>query len=134
MEILSAVNQGMQNIYTPFSPGVHLMFCLLATVVYFLLFYRKGSWHYMLLMAAVDLTYATQTSLCRTQQSIMVLAVIEAVLLLAAFIVYIPYAKKQKAAAKAADKETEEQEKRRREAEQAEQQRDSHPVDNAFEE
>lgn len=133
MEILSAANQGMQNIYTPFSPGVHLIFCLLATVVYFLLFYRKGSWHYMLLMAAVDLTYATQTSLCRTQQSIMILGVIEAVLLIAAFVVYLPYSKKQKAAAKAADKEIEEQQARRREAERAEQRRDSDPVDSAFE-
>lgn len=126
-------NQGMQNISTPLSATTHLIFCLLATIVYFLQFYRRGSWHYMLIMLAVDLTYFTQTPICRSRSAVTGLGIAEVVILIAAFIVYIPYGRKLKAENAKKDEETDEMEKKRRLAERAEEQKDSRPVDNAFE-
>ena len=132
INLLSA-NEGMQNISTPFPTNVHFVFCLIATIVYFLQFYRRGSWHYMLLLLAVDLTFLTQTPICRSQNAVMVLGIVEAVILIAAFIVYLPYGKRLKAETAAADAEADKQAERRKEAEQAEAEKDSKPVDNAFE-
>lgn len=50
----------IQNVYTPFPLTMHIIFCVLATVVYGLEFISKKSLHYMLLLIACDLTFVTQ--------------------------------------------------------------------------
>ncbi|MCR5141365.1 MAG: hypothetical protein K6C68_02385 [Ruminococcus sp.] len=129
-----AEQTGMQNIFTPLTATAHMVFCIIATIVYMLQFYRRGSWHYLLLMLAVDLTFLTQTPVCRGQSSVAILGAVEAVILIAAFIVYLPYSKKLKAETAAADAETDKENERQKQAELAEAEKDSKPVDNAFEE
>ncbi|WP_124100231.1 hypothetical protein [Ruminococcus sp. Marseille-P6503] len=92
MEILS---RGMQNVYTPMPLGVHFIFCLIATLLYLVQFYRKGSWHYILLMAAVDLTFITQ--FWTSHFAIWTLAVSEAALLIGAAVLSYRYNKAVKA-------------------------------------
>ena len=133
LNLLVEETTGMQNIFTPLNPTTHVVFCIIATIVYLLQFYRRGSWHYILIMLAVDLTFLTQTPVCRGQSSVAVLGAIEAVVLIAAFIVYLPYGKKLKAQAAAADAETDKENERQKQAELAEADKDSKPVDNAFE-
>ncbi len=130
---LLAAETGMQNIFTPLSATAHFVFCIIATIVYLLQFYRRGSWHYILIMLAIDLTFLTQTPVCRGQSAVGVLGIIEALVLIAAFVVYLPYGKKLKAEAAAADAETDKENARQKEAERTEAEKDSNPVDNAFE-
>ena len=132
LALLSA-EEGMQNIYTPLGATAHLVFCIIATIVYLLQFYRRGSWHYILIMLAVDLTFLTQTPACKGQSGVAVLGILEALVLVGAFIVYLPYGKKLKAEAAAADAETDKANQRQKQAERSEAEKDSKPVDNAFE-
>ena len=60
MEIFASQSQGLQNIYTPFPFTMHLVFCIIATIVYLVQYKRKKSIHYLLLMLAVDATFVTQ--------------------------------------------------------------------------
>lgn len=133
MAILASASEGMQNIFTPLTATTHLVFCIIATIVYLLQFYRRGSWHYMLIMLAVDLTFLTQTPACQNQSSVAVLGVFEALILIAAFIVYLPYGKKLKAQTAAADAETDKENERQKQAEREAAEQDSDPVDSAFE-
>jgi thiol:disulfide interchange protein len=132
-EILAAASQGMQNVYTPLSLKAHFIFCIAATAVYLLQFYRRGSWHYLLIMAAVDATFATQTSLCKTSGSIAVLGLVEIVLLIFAAVFYAKYAREQKAAEAAENAEADEENERRHNAEKIQRAHDKQIVDNAFE-
>lgn len=84
----------MQNVYTPLPMYVHLGFCIVASVVYLLQFYRKGSWHYITLMFAADLTFATQVY--TGDWFIKVLFVVEMLLLAASAVLGHLYNKKQK--------------------------------------
>jgi membrane protein implicated in regulation of membrane protease activity len=130
--LASETAEGLQNVYTPISLKTHLIFCLFATVLYLTLFYRRGSWHYIFMMAAIDATFATQTSLCSSNTSITVLAVVEVVLLAFAGVFYARYSKEQKKL-EAAENETAAQDKaRRKSAEKAQKKIDGNPVDNAF--
>ena len=61
---LFSATQGLQNVYTPFPFKMHLGFCIIATILYLIQFYRRGSFHYLVLMAAIDLTFLTQTTIC----------------------------------------------------------------------
>lgn len=74
--------QGMQNVYTPFPFTMHLIFCIVATLVYGLQFVRKGSKHYLLMLLAVDATFVTQ--FCTTSIVMTCLFVLEVALLIAA--------------------------------------------------
>lgn len=132
LEILSSVQQGMQNVYTPLSLKVHFIFCLVATVVYLLQFYRRGSWHYLVIMAAIDITFVTQTSICKTSGAIAALGVIEAVLLVFAAVLYFQFSRKQKEAVKAAEAEQDEENERRRLTEKIQRAKDKKIIDNAF--
>lgn len=124
---------GLQNVYTPLPQNMHFGLCVIASVVYLLQFYRKGSWHYPLLMFAVDITFLTQTSLCYKDGFISLLAAAEAALLTASILTYISYAKKLKAKRAAAEAEEADQEERRKNAERTQAENDKNLVDNAFE-
>ncbi len=134
LEIFSSTaEQGMQNVYTPLSLKTHFIFCILATVLYLVQFYRRGSWHYLFIMAAIDLTFATQTSLCQTAHSVTILGFIEIALLICALIFYIMFAKKRKSALASVNEQLDEENRRQREADKKAQSQDRHLVDNAFE-
>lgn len=51
---------GMQNVYAPLPFTAHLVFCVLATLLYAVLFNRRGRKHYLILMIAIDMTLMTQ--------------------------------------------------------------------------
>lgn len=50
----------MQNVYAPLPLAAHLVFCVLATLLYAILFNRRGKKHYLILIIAIDLTLMTQ--------------------------------------------------------------------------
>lgn len=85
---------GMQNVYTPFPFKMHLIFCIIATVVYLAQFARKKSIHYLLIMLAIDATFITQIN--TSQIIITCLFVLEVALLVAAGIFSHIYSKQQK--------------------------------------
>lgn len=120
----------VQNVYTPLPMSVHLIFCFIATGLYLLQYYRKGSIHYLLLMAAIDVTFITQfwtSTIART-----LLGVTEIVLISLTIFYHVKFYKKQKAenAEKlAARKEAEEKAKA---AEAEARDADNELVENAF--
>lgn len=126
-------NVGLQNVYTPLPIKMHLGLCIIATVLYLVQYYRKGSLHYLILMLAIDLTFFTQTQMCHEKGFINLLGWAEAVLLIAAMISYIFYSKKLKAANAAAEAEADAEEERRRTAERLQAEHDKNVVENAFE-
>ena len=130
---LSYAVEGMQNVYTPFSLKLHAIFCVIATAVYLMQYYRKGSLHYLAIMAAVDLTFVTQTPLCQTGTRVAVLGIIEVAVLAIAFVLNLNYSKQQKAKKAAENAAADEQEERRKNAEREQSEKDSNVVDNAFE-
>lgn len=89
LEILA--RNEMQNVYTPLPLNIHFVFCLIATAIYLVQFYRKGAVHYILLMFAVDATFITQ--FWTTHFAISALAVTEAALLIAAAVLSHRYTK-----------------------------------------
>ena len=97
LTLLNAAEEGLQNVYTPFTPKQHLAFCIFGTAIYLIQFYRRGGWHNLLLILGIDLTYLTQTSLCNTSSTIWYLGVAEIIVLTAAFIFSLRYNKQQKA-------------------------------------
>ncbi len=120
----------MQNVYTPLSTGVHLVFCLIATALYLTMYYRRGSLHYLLLMFAIDATIITQ--FWTSSIAITLLGILEICLIGATIYFYVLYSKKLKAenAAKiAARKEAEE---RAKAAEKADSEEQKQIVENAF--
>ncbi len=60
MITMLAGKSGMQNVYAPLPFVAHLVFCALATLLYAVLFNRRGKRHYLVLMIAIDLTLMTQ--------------------------------------------------------------------------
>ena len=46
----------LQNVYVPLPLKAHVIFCIIATIVYALEIYRKKSPHYVFMMLAVDAT------------------------------------------------------------------------------
>jgi hypothetical protein len=84
----------MQNIYTPLPMSVHFVFCLIATFIYLAQYARKGSVHYLLVMAAIDATFITQIN--SSEVVITCLFVAEIILLVFAAIYSHKFNKKQK--------------------------------------
>jgi len=85
----------VQNVYTPFSLKVHLIFCILATILYAVQYRRKGSVHYLFLMAAIDATFITQfwtSVIART-----LLGITEIVLIGLTIFYHVKFYKQQKA-------------------------------------
>ncbi|MBQ8121641.1 MAG: hypothetical protein IJ172_12815 [Ruminococcus sp.] len=97
---LILANDQMQNIYVPLPFKVHLVFCIIATIVYALEIYRKKSLHYVFMMLAVDATLMMQ--FFNNSTAVVVLAVLESLLLGAAIVFAVLESKKRKAAAAAA--------------------------------
>lgn len=93
IEILTKTNSTMQNIYTALPTGMHLGFCVIATLVYGLQFIRKKSLHYLLLLIACDLTFITQIYVSYTVLA--VLAVLEIGLLGASAVISFLNSKKE---------------------------------------
>lgn len=73
------ISTTLQNVYTPFSFKLELIFCVAATLVYGLQYITKKSPHYMLLLIACDLTMVTQIN---TSKPVMIGLFIAEVLLL----------------------------------------------------
>ena len=93
--LANMVSTNMQNVYTPLPFKVHLIFCLLATVLYIIQFYRKHSVYYLLIMIAIDLTFITQ--IWTNKPVIIGLFVAEVILILLAVISSFVHNKKIKA-------------------------------------
>lgn len=131
-QIFATVTEGLQNVYTPLPLKIHFILCIIATVVYLMQFYRRGSWHYLMLMIAFDLTFITQTSLCRSSSAVGILAIAEAAVLAAAIVLYVSFTRAQKAMKAAENAELDKAEERRKAAEKAQTAEDKKIVDNAF--
>lgn len=87
----------LQNIYTPFSFGMELVFCVVATLVYGAQYLTKRSVHYLLMLIACDLTIVTQIN---TSKPVLAgLFVAEAALLTAAAVFAVKYSRRVKAEA-----------------------------------
>lgn len=99
----------MQNVYVPLPLKYHLIFCIIATIVYVLELYTKRSPHYLLVMLAVDATLLMHVFPNSTM--VIVLAVLEVLLLGAALALSIIDSKKKKAAFAAKQKTQDEDEK-----------------------
>ncbi len=96
--MLFAADQ-MQNVYVPLPFSAHLVFCIIATIVYALEIYRKKSLHYLFIMLAVDSTILMQAFPNSTM--VVILAVLEILLLGTAITLSVLEHKKKKAAAQA---------------------------------
>ena len=90
-------NDQMQNVYVPLPFKAHLIFCIIATIVYALEIYRKKSPHYVFMMLAVDATLLMHAFPNSTM--VVVLAIMETLLLGTAIAVAVLESKKRKAKA-----------------------------------
>ncbi|RGG21857.1 hypothetical protein DWY44_08345 [Ruminococcus sp. AF25-19] len=102
IETLAAETATLQNVYASLPFKVHMIFCVIATLLYITQFIRKGSYHYLTLMIAIDLTIVTQF----TTKSFVIgmLFGAEAALLAATAFISHRFAKKQKALENAGEK------------------------------
>lgn len=121
----------LQNVYTPLPFNIHFGFCLVATLLYLVQYWRKKSAYYLFIMIAIDLTFITQYF--TSKPVIWGLAVAEVVLIVAAVI--SAYLHNKKVKAENAEKfEAEKQAfENKKEAEKAQHENDKKVVDNAFE-
>lgn len=79
------VSSTLQNVYTPFSFGLEVIFCIAATIVYGAQYINKKSIHYMLMLIACDLTIVTQIN---TSKPVLIGLFIAEVLVLSAAAVF----------------------------------------------
>lgn len=98
----------MQNVYVPLPLKHHLIFCIIATIVYILEIYRKRSPHYLFVLLAVDATLLMHVF--PGPAMVIVLAVLEVLLLGTALALSIIDSKKKKAALAAKQEKDEENE------------------------
>ena len=115
----------MQNVYTPLPFSAHLVFCIVATLVYCLQYYRKHSSHYLLLALAVDGTFLTQMN--TDSIFITLLGIVEVALLIAAAVFSYRFSKEQKEKAKAEESSNDDEDVHKRPEEKKE-----NAVDAAF--
>jgi len=129
---LAAIDDGskMQNVYTPLSFGVHLGFCIIATLLYLVLYYRKGSLHYLTLMFAIDLTFITQ--FWTSTAARVLLGIAEALLIGATIFFYIRFSRKLKAENAAREAARKAQLEKAKSAMKKDDEENSKIVDNAF--
>ncbi|MDO5125435.1 MAG: hypothetical protein Q4D35_03555 [Ruminococcus sp.] len=120
------VANNMQNVYTPLPFKMHFLFCIIATLLYILQFYRKRSSYYIFIMCAIDLTFVTQYY---TNKPVIIgLFVAEIILIICAVISSHLYNKKIRAENAINQIESE----RQKEIEKAMTDNDKKIVDNAF--
>lgn len=79
------VSSTLQNVYTPFSFWLEVVFCAAATIVYGAQYLNKKSPHYMLMLIACDLTIVTQIN---TSKPVLIGLFIAEVLVLSAAAVF----------------------------------------------
>ena len=121
----------LQNVYTPLPFNIHFGFCLIATLIYLVQYWRKRSAYYLFVMIAIDLTFVTQYF--TSKPVIWVLAIAEVLLIIAAIVSAYLHNKKIKAE-KAEEIEAEKQAyENKKEAEKAQTEMDKQVVENAFE-
>lgn len=87
--------QSTQDVHKPFNLGLHLIFCIAATVVYGLQYIDKKSLHYLFMLLACDLTFVVQIN--TSDVTIGVLFVLELIMLIGAAVFSVKYNKKLKA-------------------------------------
>ena len=126
-------SEGLQNVYNPLPLKMHIGLCIIATVLYLIQYRRRGSWHYILLMIGIDLTYLTQTSLCYKTGFIPALGVAEGLILAGALVTYKQFSKKEKEKRAAAAAAADEADERRKAVEKEQAKIDKNVVDSAFE-
>ncbi len=83
----------IEALYTPFKFNIHLIFCIIATIVYILQYKLKGNKNSLLYMIGIDLTFITQIN--AEPVTITTLAICEVFILLVAFIRWIVYKTKK---------------------------------------
>ena len=121
----------LQNVYTPLPFNIHFGFCLIATLIYLVQYWRKRSAYYLFVMIAIDLTFVTQYF--TSKPVIWGLAIAEVLLIIAAIVSASLHNKKIKAE-KAEEIEAEKQAyENKKEAEKAQTEMDKQVVENAFE-
>ncbi|MBR6045078.1 MAG: hypothetical protein IKP47_05540 [Ruminococcus sp.] len=120
----------MQNVVTPLDMVPHLIFTIVATIIYLALYYRKGSPHYLTLMCAVDATFVTQV--WTSSVAIAVLAGVEIALITATIILAIKNSKRIKAENEAKEAAKKLEKKRAKSAEKADEEENDKLVENAF--
>ena len=86
----------MQNIYAPLPLSAHLVFCVLSTLLYAVLFNRRGKKHYLILMIAIDLTLMTQ--FWTDKMVIFALGIAEAILIIMTIVLTVKENKEEKEA------------------------------------
>lgn len=79
--LAQVLSNTLQNVYTPFSFGLEVVFCVAATIVYGAQYLSKNSPHYMFLLIACDLTIVTQIN---TSKPVLIGLFIAEVLMLSA--------------------------------------------------
>ena len=94
LEIFAEEGDKLQNVYAPLPLGFHIVFCLIATALYLVLFQRRKSYNYLCLLLAVDLTILPQFF---TQSAVIgTLFFVEVVLLIASAVFSYKESKKKK--------------------------------------
>lgn len=130
LQILSENIAQMQNVYTPIPFKVHIVFCILATLLYAFQFYRKHSVYYILIMLAIDFTLTPHFSANKTV--IAILFVVEIVLILLAFISSYVHNKKIKNKNAVAEKHKKQEEQHQKEIDKMDIKENEKIVDHAF--
>ena len=131
LEMLVNNSTNMQNVYTPLPFNFHLCFCLVATLLYLVQFYRKRSVYYLLIMIAVDLTFVTQY--WTSKPVICGLAVAEIALIVSAVSASHFHNKKIRAMNAEKNAQIKQELEDKKQAEKSEAENDKKIVDNAFE-
>lgn len=120
----------LQNVYTPLPFRIHFVFCILATLLYLVQFYRKRSAYYLFIMAAIDLTFITQ--FWSSKPVIWGLGIAEIILIVLAAFSAHRYNKKAKAENAEKDAQAAKVLAEKREAEKSFTEENKKIVDNAF--
>ena len=120
----------MQNVTTPLPLGLHFAFCLFATLLFLVQYYRKGAAYYLPLIAAVDATFITQ--IYTSPVAVSALGILEIVLIVTCAVMAYRYSAAQKTLRADELKEAEEQAEKAKEIQKAQSDKDDHMVDNAF--
>ncbi len=128
---LLANQEGLQNVYTPLPLGIHIVFCIFATVVLLIQYSRKSRICYLLATIAVDATLITHLAF-EHKAVILTLEIIE-LLLVAGCIIDIAIAYMKKREKMRAEKEQKNLlDRRQKEREKREVISDSDVLDRAF--
>ena len=82
--------ESLQNVYTPFPLMTHIVIAVVAAIVFFIQFYRKGGVYYLFMGAAVAATLITQIPNFSSKKSlIFALDILEIVLCVLIIVFYV---------------------------------------------